>query len=121
MNVAADHVGHQWRRTAIRHVQHVDAGLGLEYFQRQMLGRTCPGRPEHNLARLRLAQFHQVFQRLGRLIGATYQYGGRLANKADRSDSANRRPGAILGHGLFIESEAQSRLLMQDDPAVLLR
>ncbi len=65
IDAARDHVRHRWRDTAIRHMDHLDAGLLCQNHAQQMAAGSDPLRRIRQAVRFRLPQRHQLLRRFG--------------------------------------------------------
>jgi hypothetical protein len=82
LHLAADQVGEHRAGALVRHVDRLHAGLQHEHLQRQVLRAAVAGGPEADLARIGLAQGHEVLHGLGRLLRVADQEVGRDATMA---------------------------------------
>ena len=95
-NVAGDQIGQRRRVAAIRHVQHVDAGHGLEQLEAQVLRRAGPGRAVGELPGLRLGELDEVGDAVHRQRRIDHQHEGRVGDERDRREILRRIVGQVL-------------------------
>ena len=94
-HAAGDHVHDRQRIAAIGNVQHVDAGLDLEQFHREVVGRAVAGRGVTDVAGLRLRERDQLFKRLRREFRIDHHHHRNGAEQRHRREVLDRIEGQL--------------------------